>query len=52
MERNIGVSCNVRQCIHNEGGNVCNLEKIQVGCDCNGNSSSCECTCCNSYRER
>ena len=52
MERNNGVSCNVKQCIHNEGGVACNLNVIEVGCGCNGNTSSCECTCCNSYRER
>ena len=46
MEKNHGVTCDVKNCKHNEKGCNCKLGKIKVTCGCGK-----DCTCCGSYEE-
>ena len=45
MNNNIGVRCDVEECIHNDCQDHCKLSTIKVTCGC-GES----CTCCGDYK--
>lgn len=46
------IKCDVESCKYNDEEGVCNLEEIQVGCNCD--NDKCECTdetICQSFKE-
>ncbi len=45
---NFGIACDVDMCKYNHDGCNCTLDKIQVGCTCEGE----DCTCCKSYSKK
>lgn len=45
---NYDIVCSVSQCKHNHAGHNCMLNKIEVGCCCDGN----HCTCCQSFADK
>ncbi len=45
---NFGIACDVSKCKYNHNGCNCTLDKIHVGCACDGD----HCTCCQSYSDK
>ncbi|MDE7076712.1 MAG: DUF1540 domain-containing protein [Clostridia bacterium] len=45
---NFGIACDVSNCKYNHNGCNCTLDKIHVGCACEGE----HCTCCESFSDK
>lgn len=45
---NFGIACDVSNCKYNHNGCNCTLDKIHVGCTCEGD----HCTCCESFSDK